>query len=115
MDIMKIAAAQISCARGDLQANLAKVRDFSARAKKAGAELIVFPEMLDTGYSMQAIQKHATSWNEGAVPSYKQWRKNCHSRSSLAFRTATARAFTMRKRLSTCMAKSLANIAKRIW
>jgi len=65
---MKIAAAQISCAPGDLQANLAKVRDFSARAKKAGAELIVFPEMIDTGYSMPAIQKHATFWNEGAVP-----------------------------------------------
>src|SRR5439155_1032881 len=30
--------------------------------------LIVFPEMVDTGYSMPAIQKHATSWNEGAVP-----------------------------------------------
>ena len=66
--MMKIAAAQISCACGDLQANLAKVRDFSVRAKKAGAELIVFPEMVDTGYSMPAIQKHATSWNEGAVP-----------------------------------------------
>jgi omega-amidase len=65
---MKIAAAQISCAPGDLQANLGKVRDFSARAKKAGTELIVFPEMVDTGYSMPAIQKHATSWNEGAVP-----------------------------------------------
>jgi len=65
---MKIAAGQISCAPGDLQANLAKVRDFSARAKKAGTELIVFPEMIDTGYSMPAIQKHATSWKEGAVP-----------------------------------------------
>jgi len=65
---MKIAAAQISCAPGDLQANLAKVADFSARARKAGTQLIVFPEMVDTGYSMPAIQKHATSWSEGAVP-----------------------------------------------
>src|SRR6266516_2255753 len=65
---MKIAAAQISCAPGDLQANLVKVRDFYARDKKAGAQRIVFPEMVDTGYSMPAIQKHATSWNEGAVP-----------------------------------------------
>ena len=72
---MKIAAAQISCAPGDLQANLAKVRDFSARAKRAGAELIVFPEMVDTGYSMPAIQKHATSWNEGAVPKLRAMAK----------------------------------------
>ena len=72
---MKIAAAQISCAPGDLQANLAKVRDFSARAKRAGAELNVFPEMVDTGYSMPAIQKHATSWNEGAVPKLRAMAK----------------------------------------
>src|SRR2546430_5372899 len=65
---MKIAAAQISCTLGDCAANLRKVRDFSARAKKSGAELIVFPEMTDTGYSMPAIQKHAAAWNEGAVP-----------------------------------------------
>src|SRR5213079_1886062 len=72
---MKIATAQISCEPGDLQANLAKVRDFSARAKESGAELIVFPEMIDTGYSMPAIQKHATSWKEGAVPRLQEMAK----------------------------------------
>jgi omega-amidase len=66
--MMKIAAAQISCSPGDLSANLGKIRDFSARAKDSGAELIVFPEMVDTGYSMPVIQTHATPWNEGAVP-----------------------------------------------
>ena len=65
---MKIAAAQISCALSDVAANLRKIRDFSSRAKNAGAELIVFPEMADTGYSMPVIQKHATAWSEGAVP-----------------------------------------------
>ena len=65
---MKIAAAQISCALGDLDANLSKIREFSSRAKDAGAELIVFPEMVDTGYSMPTIQKHAAAWKEGAVP-----------------------------------------------
>jgi omega-amidase len=65
---MKIAAAQISCALGDFNANLGKVRDFAALAKKSGTELIVFPEMVDTGYSMPVIQKHAKKWSEGAVP-----------------------------------------------
>ncbi len=69
---MKLAAAQISCAVGDLEANLRKVREFSTLAKRSGAELIVFPEMIDTGYSMAAIQKHATSWNEGAVPKLQE-------------------------------------------
>jgi predicted amidohydrolase len=65
---MKIAAAQISCVTGNPSVNVDKVRDFAARAQKRGAELIVFPEMTDTGYSMPAIQKHATTWDEGAVP-----------------------------------------------
>src|SRR2546421_4344395 len=65
---MKIAAAQIACVPGDFDANMQKTRDFAALAKKSGAELIVFPEMLDTGYSMPVIQKHAEKWSEGAVP-----------------------------------------------
>jgi len=65
---MKIAVAQISCSLGDPKANLLKVRDFSRRAKDTtGAELIVFPEMIDTGYSMPVIQKHANHWKTGFV------------------------------------------------
>src|SRR5216117_4117317 len=65
---MKIAVAQISCSLGDPEANLSKVHDFSRRAKDVNAELIVFPEMTDTGYSMSVIQKHANEWNSGFVP-----------------------------------------------
>jgi omega-amidase len=69
---MKIAVAQISCSLGDSEANLLKVRDFSQRAKEAGAELIVFPEMTDTGYSMAVIQNHASYWKTGFVPSLQK-------------------------------------------
>ena len=65
---MKVAVAQIACALGDVDANLRKVRDFSERAKKEGAELIVFPEASDTGYSMPIIRDLAKPWTEGAVP-----------------------------------------------
>ena len=64
---MKIAAAQIACVPGDFDANVQKTRDFAALAKKSGAELVVFPEMVDTGYSMPVIQKHARVWSDGAV------------------------------------------------
>ena len=64
---MKVAAAQISCALGDFDANLKKVREFAARAKKSGVDLVVFPEMSDTGYSMPVIQRHARPWKEGAI------------------------------------------------
>jgi predicted amidohydrolase len=65
---MKIAAAQIACSLGDVSANLQKIRDFSARAKEGGAELVVFPEVADTGYAMPVIEACATRWSEGAVP-----------------------------------------------
>jgi predicted amidohydrolase len=69
---MKVASAQISCSLGDPNANLLKVRDFSRRASDAGAELIVFPEMTDTGYSMTVIQAHANSWSSGFVPGLQE-------------------------------------------
>ena len=70
---MKIAVAQISCSLGDPKTNLLKVRDFSRRAKdEAGAELIVFPEMTDTGYSMPVIQEHSSDWTNGFVPGVQE-------------------------------------------
>ncbi len=69
---MKVAAAQISCSLGDPKANLLKVRDFSRAARDAGAELIVFPEMTDTGYSMSVVQAHANSWSSGFVPGLQE-------------------------------------------
>jgi predicted amidohydrolase len=70
---MKIAVAQISCSLGDPEANLIKVRDFSRRAKdETGAELIVFPEMTDTGYSMPVIREHASDWANGFVPGVQE-------------------------------------------
>ncbi|HYR23390.1 MAG TPA: nitrilase-related carbon-nitrogen hydrolase [Chthoniobacterales bacterium] len=65
---MKIAAAQISCVLGDFNANLRKIRNFAALGKKSGAEVVVFPEMVDTGYSMPVIEEHAKKWSDGAVP-----------------------------------------------
>src|SRR5438876_684745 len=54
---MKVAVAQISCSLGDPDANLLKVRDFSARAKQADADLIVFPEM----YRKLVIEQNANA------------------------------------------------------
>jgi omega-amidase len=69
---MKVAVAQISCSLGDPKANLLKVRDFSRCASDAGVELVVFPEMTDTGYSMPVIQEHANSWTSGFVPGLQE-------------------------------------------
>ena len=69
---MKVAVAQISCSLGDPEANLLKVCDFSRRAKELEAELIVFPEMTDTGYSMPVIREHANHWTSGFVPGLQE-------------------------------------------
>lgn len=73
---MKIAAAQIDCAPGEIDANTRKMIEFARRAKDQGAELVVFPETADTGYSMPVIQKHATSLDEGAVPQLREAAKS---------------------------------------
>ncbi len=65
---MKIAVAQISCSPGDVTANVEKMGQFAEQARAAGASLVVFPEMSDTGYVMEVIRETATPWSEGAVP-----------------------------------------------
>src|SRR5207253_8484427 len=37
-----------------------------------GAELIVFPEMTDTGYSVTVIREHASDWANGFVPGVQE-------------------------------------------
>jgi len=65
---MRVAAAQIACSPGNVPENVAKIREFATRARDAGADLVVFPEMSDTGYTLEAIQNQSSSWSDGAVP-----------------------------------------------
>lgn len=52
---VKIALAQINTHLGDVGANLEKHRVLINEAQAAGAELIVFPELSLTGYSLQDL------------------------------------------------------------
>jgi NAD+ synthase (glutamine-hydrolysing) len=47
---VKIALAQINPTVGDFTGNTAKILDFTERAKAAGAELVIFPELAVCGY-----------------------------------------------------------------
>ena len=49
---MRLAALQLDVAWEDRQANFTRVEGFAARAREAGAELLVLPEMFATGFSM---------------------------------------------------------------
>jgi len=47
---LRIALAQVNARVGDLEGNAAKLREQLARARDAGAELVLFPELAITGY-----------------------------------------------------------------
>jgi predicted amidohydrolase len=62
----------MACLVGDVPSNLRKLRDFCVRAREQDAELIVFPEMADTGYVMRVIREHASAWTSGVIPELRQ-------------------------------------------
>jgi predicted amidohydrolase len=47
---LKVALAQISCQQGDKAENLRKMGRIVTKAKKQGADLVIFPELSSTGY-----------------------------------------------------------------
>lgn len=52
-ETLRVAAAQIDPVLGDLEANLEKHLAWIARARDAGAELLVFPELSLSGYDVR--------------------------------------------------------------
>jgi NAD+ synthase (glutamine-hydrolysing) len=47
---MRVALAQINATVGDIAGNEAKVREYLSRAHEARAQLVLFPELVVTGY-----------------------------------------------------------------
>ena len=62
---MKIALAQIRCRSGDVAFNLRTILARIADAATRGCDVIVLPEMSDTGYHMPTIARTAAAWNRG--------------------------------------------------
>lgn len=56
---MKIALVQLRCKPGDVANNLTRIEQHVATAAGNGADVVVFPEMSDTGYDMPAIARTA--------------------------------------------------------
>lgn len=52
---LKLGLAQINTVLGDVQANLAKHLDYIDRARHEGVDLLCFPELSLTGYSLQDL------------------------------------------------------------
>lgn len=64
---MRIAAAQFEAAVGDPVRNIARMTEFVSAAAAKGADVVVFPEMSDTGYDMPEILKSASNWEDAPM------------------------------------------------
>jgi len=63
---IRIALAQVNSTVGDLEANRAAVVDAAASAAAAGARIVVFPEMMLTGYPVEDLALRA-SFVDGSI------------------------------------------------
>ncbi|MFD8414321.1 carbon-nitrogen hydrolase family protein [Streptomyces sp. NPDC059650] len=59
---MRIAAAQLTCIPADVPGNTARAAALAARAREAGAGLVVFPELTLTGYESAALAADPGLW-----------------------------------------------------
>jgi NAD+ synthase (glutamine-hydrolysing) len=57
---LRIALAQVNATVGDLEGNARLVMDWSRRAAAAGARVVVFPEMVLTGYPVEDLALRAS-------------------------------------------------------
>src|SRR6187200_3098425 len=66
---MRVALAQINPTVGAVDANAAKVAEWIGRARQAGAELVIFPELCIPGYLAEDLylKRHFLRANQRAV------------------------------------------------
>jgi NAD+ synthase (glutamine-hydrolysing) len=57
---LRIALAQVNATVGDLQRNAAAIVEWTRRAAACGASMVVFPEMMLTGYPVEDLALRAS-------------------------------------------------------
>lgn len=55
---MKIGIVQTTAKVGDVRANIKKVETYAGKAADLGCRIVVFPEMIETGYTVSAMSEH---------------------------------------------------------
>jgi NAD+ synthase (glutamine-hydrolysing) len=68
--LLRIALAQVDATVGDVEGNAALVRDWIGRAREAGAQLVIFPELVLSGYPAEdlLLKPHFLDACEAALP-----------------------------------------------
>lgn len=67
---MKVALVQIDCSTEDVAANMGRVSTFAKQARKNNCQLVVFPEMTDTGYVPALFSKQAGNWSSSGETAF---------------------------------------------
>ncbi|MGD9002349.1 MAG: nitrilase-related carbon-nitrogen hydrolase, partial [Anaerolineae bacterium] len=63
--LLTIALAQMDVPQGQPEANLARAREFAAKAQRAGADLLLLPELWLHGYDLEHAPEWAAPLGEG--------------------------------------------------
>lgn len=74
---MRVALAQVAPSLGDLKANLEMHREVALEAARAGADLVVFPELSLTGYLLQDLVSEV-ALNPATAPEIRELRRLSH-------------------------------------
>jgi len=62
---LNVALAQMAVSLGDQEANVARAAALAEQAARAGSELLLLPELWDTGYDLANWRRYAVPLNEG--------------------------------------------------
>lgn len=74
---MKAAVIQLDAEVGDPVHNLGVVQRWVRRASERGSDVVVLPEMMDTGYVMSEVGRCADSWNGPFVTKLQELAREC--------------------------------------
>lgn len=67
MSSLLVASVQFRSVPGDVASNVSRMVQHVEKAAAHGAGLVLFPEMSDTGYVMDAILRDASPWDRGPL------------------------------------------------
>lgn len=65
---MKIGLAQIKCLPAHVSANVEKISHYTHMAKGQNCDVVIFPEMSDTGYDPNNLATTASTWTDAKTP-----------------------------------------------
>ena len=86
MPQLRIALAQVNATVGDLDGNTELIVAWTRRAAARGARIVVFPEMMLTGYPVEDLALRASFVDASIAAAARRWRPGWRPRGWAASR-----------------------------